>query len=121
LFERARALEVLWRLDEQLTADRLGETREALAGFVGSVDRVYLTLCLDVLPAAVAPDVSAPAARGIGLDIVEPLVDEVVRSGKLAIADIAEMNPRYDIDARTARVAARLAARVANGIALRHA
>lgn len=121
LFQRASALNVLWRLDEQLIASRLDETREALAGFIGAADYVYLTLCLDVLPAAVAPGVSAPAARGIGLDIVEPLVDDVVRSGKVAITDIAEMNPRYDIDARTAHVAARLVARVANGIALHQA
>jgi formiminoglutamase len=53
--------------------------------------------------------------------VIEPLVDDIVRSGKLALADIAEMNPRYDIDGRTARVAARLAARIANGVALRSA
>ena len=29
-------------------------------------------------------------------------------SGKLRLVDIAEMNPYYDVDGRTARVAARL-------------
>jgi formiminoglutamase len=121
LFERAQSLDVLWRLDEQLTGVGLVESQAMLARFIGSVDYVYLTLCLDALPAAIAPGVSAPAARGIGLDVIEPLVDDIVRSGKLALADIAEMNPRYDIDGRTARVAARLAARIANGVALRSA
>jgi formiminoglutamase len=121
LFARAHELGVLWRLDEELVVASLDAAHATLASFIASVDRVYLTLCLDVLPAAVAPGVSAPAARGIGLDVLEPLVDDVVRSGKLALADIAEMNPRYDIDGRTARVAARLIARIANGVAQRSA
>jgi formiminoglutamase len=115
LFARADELDVLWRSDEAI-AD--ATTASALRAFVGDVDHVYLTLCLDVLPAAVAPGVSAPAARGIGLDVLEPLVDAVCASGKVLLADIAEMNPRYDIDGRTAAVAARLVARIANGVAL---
>jgi formiminoglutamase len=61
--------------------------------------------------------VSAPAARGVGLDVLEPLVDAVCASGKVRLADIAEMNPRFDVDGRTAAVAARIAARIANGAA----
>ena len=78
---------------------------------------VYLTFCLDVLPAAIAPGVSAPAVRGIGLDMLEPLIDLVIDSRKLRLADIAEMNPRFDIDYQTAAVAARIVARIANGVA----
>ena len=48
---------------------------------------------------------------------VEPLLDLVVSSGKLKLADIAEMNPNFDIDGRTAAVAARVVARIANGVA----
>lgn len=32
----------------------------------------------------------------------------VARAGALGILEVAELNPRYDIDARTARVGARL-------------
>ena len=92
-------------------------TSPALAAFVADVEAVYLTVCLDVLPAAVAPGVSGPAARGVGLDVLEPLIDTVCASGKVRVADIAEMNPRFDIDGRTAAVAARIAARIANGVA----
>jgi formiminoglutamase len=60
----------------------------------------------------VAPGVSAPAARGVALDVIEPIIDAVAGSGKLRLADIAELNPALDIDQRTARVAARLVARV---------
>jgi formiminoglutamase len=49
--------------------------------------------------------------------VLEPLIDAVCASGKVRVADIAEMNPRFDIDGRTAAVAARIAARIANGVA----
>ena len=114
LFARAQEHDVMWRLDEAVS---VAGTSPALSAFTASVDHVYLTFCLDVLPAAVAPGVSAPAARGVGLDVLEPLVDAVCATGKVRLADIAEMNPRFDIDGRTAAVAARLAARIANGVA----
>lgn len=117
LFDRARQLKVTWRLDEEMGAEYLPAARQTLARFMAEVDHLYLTLCLDALPAAVAPGVSAPAARGIGLDVIEPLMDAVIASGKLNLADIAEFNPRHDIDGRTAAVAARLVARIANGVA----
>jgi formiminoglutamase len=47
------------------------------------------------------------------LDVVEPIADLIAVSGKLRLADIAELNPGRDIDQRTARVAARLLARLA--------
>ena len=70
---------------------------------------------LDALPAHVAPGVSAPAARGLALEVAEALVDDVLASGKLALFEVAELNPRLDLDGRTARVAARLVEQVARG------
>jgi len=115
LFERARQLGVHWRLDEKMTGARLLSTLDLVQAFIAQVDHVYLTVCLDVLPASVAPGVSAPAARGVPLEVVEPVIDIVTTSGKLRTADIAELNPDFDIDQRTARVAARLTARIAEG------
>jgi formiminoglutamase len=114
LFARARELGVLAQLDESLDAVHF---MPSLQAFVAEVDDVYLTVCLDVLPASVAPGVSAPAARGVGLGVIEPLIDAICASGKVRLADIAEMNPRFDIDGRTAAVAARVVARIANGVA----
>ena len=54
------------------------------------------------------PGVSAPAARGIPQEVVEPLLAEIKTSGKLRLFDLAELNPKYDIDQRSAKVAARL-------------
>lgn len=113
LFQRANALGVRWLLDEEMDVAHLDQTRATLAAFLAEVDHVYFTVCLDVLPSYVAPGVSAPAPRGIALEVVEPIIDMVAASGKLRLADIAELNPSHDIDQRTARVAARLLARIA--------
>lgn len=116
LFERARELGAKWRLDEEMGVAMLDQSVTVLSRFLATVDVVYLTICLDVLPAATAPGVSAPAARGVPLEVIEPVIDVVTGSGKLRVADIAEMNPRFDIDQRTARVAARLVARIAEAM-----
>lgn len=108
LFARAEALGVLTREDRDITSASLPAILRDLQRFMAHCDRVYLTVDLDVLPAAEAPGVSAPAARGVPLAMLEPLVEAVRDSGKLALADIAELNPTHDIDGRTAKVAARL-------------
>lgn len=115
LFDRAETLGVRWRLDEQMSAFDAEAVRSMLVEFLDGIDHLYFSIGLDVLPAETAPGVSAPAVRGISLDMVEMIVDVALASGKLRVADIAELNPEHDIDHRTARVAARLVARLAYG------
>ncbi|SNS27712.1 formimidoylglutamase [Pseudomonas segetis] len=108
LFQRAEALDVLVREDRQIRADSLDEIAADVQGFIDDCDAIYLTIDIDVLPACEAPGVSAPAARGVSLALLEPLLELIRDSGKLRLADLAELNPSHDIDSRTARVAARL-------------
>ena len=119
LYNRARSLGVRWVPDEDVRADRFDALRDEVAGLLSRVDHLYLTICLDVFPAAVAPGVSAPAALGVDPALVERLVDVAVGSGKLRVADVAELNPKFDIDSRSARLGARLLARIAEGVAQR--
>ena len=79
-----------------------------VAGFLADIDVLYLTIDLDVLPAAVAPGVSAPAAYGVPLPVISAVCRQVAQSGKLLHLDVAELNPALDIDGRTAKTAARL-------------
>lgn len=113
LFQTARELDVRWQTDEQLVASALDDAIASVRAFAAEVGSIYLTACLDALPGSVAPGVSAPAARGVETAVIEPLVDAVLGTGKVIAADVAEMNPRFDIDDRTARIAARLIARIA--------
>ena len=112
LFERAGALGASWRLDEQMQERHLPEILAQVEAFIAPLDAIYLTIDLDVLPAAVAPGVSAPSALGVPLAVVEAVADRVCASGKLRVADLAEFNPEFDVDGHTARVVARLVARM---------
>jgi len=113
LFDRARTLgtTVVTDLEAALPAAQLHLQR-----FIEASPAVYLTICLDVLPPAVAPGVSAPSGLGVALHRVMGLLGEALAAcghgrpdSKLLVADIAELNPRLDLDGRTARTAARLA------------
>lgn len=114
LFDTADALGVHYVMDDQLglleLPQRLAELRERLAG----IDVIYQTIDIDGLPHAMAPGVSAPAARGVPMEVVEPLLDAVAATGKLRLLDIAEFSPPFDRDNVTARVAARLIHRVSH-------
>jgi len=105
LFDTARELGVQYLLDEDCEVDRV---RAFVAAFLADIDILYLTIDLDVLPAAVAPGVSAPAAFGVALPVISAVCRQVAGSGKLVHLDVAELNPTFDVDGRTAKVAARL-------------
>jgi len=112
LFDRARALGVTIVTDLEAAQP---ETSLQLQRFIEASSAVYLTFCLDVLPPAVAPGVSAPAGLGVALHRAVALLKDALAAcghgrpgSKLLLADIAELNPRFDPDGRTARTAARL-------------
>ncbi|UQI39286.1 formimidoylglutamase [Vreelandella venusta] len=108
LFNRAAQLGVMVREDRDFQPAQLECIRRDLERFMVRCDHLYLTIDLDVLPAGDAPGVSAPAARGVSLALLEPLIETIRDSGKLRLADLAELNPDHDIDSRTARAAARI-------------
>ncbi|MCY1511293.1 Formimidoylglutamase [compost metagenome] len=95
-------------MQERHLESRLAE----LSARIDATDHLYLTIDLDALPAAVMPAVSAPAACGVPLTVVEEIAMLACHSGKLRVADLAEYNPQYDRDHQGARVAARLAWRL---------
>jgi formiminoglutamase len=108
LFDFADAAGVRYLTDIDCSEERAAPLLEAL---VAEVDAVYVTVCLDALPAAVAPGVSAPAAFGLSLEFVIRCLRRLRAMSPerpWPVADVAELNPRYDVDGRTARTAARL-------------
>ena len=108
LFHRAQNLGVTYRMDNLFNLLNLESLKADVQHFISSKDHIYLTIDLDVFPASLAPGVSAPSVRGIPLEIVEPLLNTILESGKIRLFDLAELNPEYDIDHQTARLAARL-------------
>ncbi len=105
LFDTADRLGVKYLLDEDCSPEAV---TTFVADFLAGIDVLYLTIDLDVLPAATAPGVSAPAAYGVPLPVITAVCKQVAASGALLHFDVAELNPEFDIDGRTAKVAARL-------------
>ncbi|MCB0397245.1 MAG: formimidoylglutamase [Flavobacteriales bacterium] len=105
LFDRADA----WGVEYVMAEDLMGQTGEMvqdkLDWFMEAVDAIYLTICLDVFSASIAPGVSAPNALGLLPRDVTPWLRNIVLSGKLVAMDVAEMNPSLDRDGITARLA----------------
>lgn len=112
LFARAEELGVRYVEDVAMQERHLDARLAELREWIDAADHVYLSIDLDVLPAAVMPAVSAPAAYGVPMPVVEAIVGTVKDSGKLRVADLAEFNPAYDRDGCGARVAARLGYRL---------
>ena len=108
LFDRARELDVAYLEDTQMQESQLPQVRQFLAGQLQDVSHLYLTIDMDVLPAWQAPGVSAPAAYGVSLAVIEAILAMARESGKLRLLDIAEINPEFDRDGLTAKTAARL-------------
>lgn len=105
LFAAAERLRARVLLDEDCDVASLLAFADA---FCAGVQRVHLTIDLDVLPAAVAPGVSAPAGLGVDPRAIHAAVRRVATSGRLGLVEVAELNPGLDADGRTARAAARL-------------
>ena len=108
LFETADALGVEYRTDLECLEMGAEGVARFVEEFAARFDVLYLTIDLDVLPAHTAPGVSAPAALGVDLPIIVAAVRAAARTGKLSLMDIVELNPRFDVDGRTAKSAARL-------------
>ncbi|KUP27919.1 formimidoylglutamase [Kocuria rhizophila] len=108
LFRTAEELGVEFLTDEQCQPRHLDAVLEVVDRLVERVDAIHLSIDLDVLPAAVAPGVSAPAGYGVPLETIQAVCHRVARSGKLVLVDVVELLPRMDVDGRTARAAARL-------------
>ncbi|MEZ8343598.1 formimidoylglutamase [Vibrio cyclitrophicus] len=118
LFNKADQLGVWYEHDRNMTQINQVAQLVKLQKFIAECDYLYLTIDLDVFPAATAPGVSAPAARGVSYEALAPFLEQIFKhSEKLIIADIAEYNPDYDIDGQTARLAARLCWDIASAMA----
>lgn len=108
LFETADALDVRVVTDVDLASLSPEEAGAAAVQACVGADAVHLSIDLDVLPAAVAPGVSAPAGLGVALERIHAMAVAVARTGKLRLVDVVELNHSYDEDSRTAKTAARL-------------
>lgn len=82
--------------------------KDKIAQFAKEVDYIYTTIDLDGFSSAYAPGVSAASPMGFSPEIVLECLKIIIASKKMISFEIAEMNPTYDIDHQTAKLAASL-------------
>ncbi len=70
--------------------------------------KVYVSVDLDVFDPAFAPGVSAPVPGGLSFNQVLFLMKRIMSELDVVGFDIMELNPRFDIDERTAHLAVKL-------------
>lgn len=105
LIDTAKAYKTLI-LDEE---DEEEYIKEELLKYVETVDIVYVSFCMDVFDAPYAPGVSAPTIMGLDPKKGKRILRSLMDTGKVVCVDFAEVNPQYDIDSRTAKLAGCLA------------
>ena len=116
LFQTARDLDVIYVMNDTFQIPLLEEITTWINAFAKNVDHIYVTIDLDGFSSAYAPGVSAPSPMGFSPYIVLECLKTIIGSGKLISMDIAEMNPKYDIDGQTAKLAASLVHHVMHSI-----
>lgn len=108
LFETARDLNVSYIENINFSMNKAKNIVRVLLDFIGKVDHIYVTIDLDGFSSAFAPGVSAPSPMGFDPKTVIESLALILKSKKLVSLDIAEMNPKFDNDNQTAKLAASL-------------
>lgn len=80
---------------------------------------IYVSFDMDCVRASDAPGVSAPSPTGFLAEEVYELSVAVGLSQHVKVFDLVEINPTFDLDNRTARLAARMIAGFLAGVANR--
>ena len=81
--------------------------------FINDELKKYLA---DVFNASDAPGVSAPTIMGLDPKKGKRILREIMDTGKVVCIDFAEVNPEYDIDSRTAKLAGSLIYDIMNNL-----
>nr|WP_315025979.1 formimidoylglutamase [uncultured Chryseobacterium sp.] len=107
LFDTAHQYGMKYILADELFFENLSSIYQRIDELLENVDFAYLTICMDVFNASIAPGVSASAYNGIFADATfMHFYRHILKNEKLVALDVAEVNPSFDIQERTARLAA---------------
>lgn len=108
LFEFAETHHATYLQQKYFCMTYLEHVELRLMQFIEDVDYLYTTIDLDGFSSAYAPGVSASSPMGFSPDIVLKSLKLILESGKLLGLDVVELNPNYDVDDQTAKLAASL-------------
>lgn len=106
LFDIAKHHHVNYILADDIHQGLREKSFDFIDRIIDENDIIYLSLSLDVFSAAIAPGVNSIQPLGLNPWDVIPLIRQIASSGKAVSYDVVEHVPRYDIDHRTAKLAA---------------
>ncbi|MFT6809931.1 MAG: formiminoglutamase [Saprospiraceae bacterium] len=99
---------------DYIAIDDLSESYYSkIDSFIKSCDVLYITIDMDVFSSAYAPGVSAQSPMGSSPKMILSIFKHIMASRKVVSMDIAEMNPLYDRDGLTAKLASRIVSNTA--------
>jgi formiminoglutamase len=87
--------------------------------YAQDADAMLVTFDLDAVDQSAAPGVSAPTVGGLDPSLWLKAAYEAGRCPRVTSIDLVEYNPAYDVDRRTARLAALTVWHILRGLAER--
>lgn len=119
LFNAAEDRGVYIIYDKAFNNDCITSICQQVDTFARQVNHIYLTIDLDAFAAPYTPGVSAPAFNGIiPNDVFWAIYEHLISLPNLRTIDVAELNPRFDVDNRTVRLGSSLIFEAVNKIGL---
>ena len=104
LFEYAEQMGTEYVLADEITGHIDPQIKDKIERFIHHHDVILFTICMDVIDSAFAPGVSASAVLGLTPHCVLTLAKRIIQYDHVTSVSIAEMNPQYDVDQRTAKL-----------------
>ena len=110
LFKKAKELNVKYILDTDFIASNFKKIKKKIDKFLEQKEYIYITIDTDAFYASQVPAVSAPAARGIDVIFSYEVLKYLFKNykNKIKLVDLAEFNPKYDINDIGKKTIARL-------------
>jgi|SRR5690625_2633508 len=109
LFKEAKKHKCTYVFEEDVMQEH---TFKMIDSFSQNHDHLIVTLCTDSIVSTAAPGVSAPSPFGLEPKVVKQLLRYIVSKRNIRSFDISEVNPKFDNNSQTSRLAAYIVADV---------
>ena len=120
LFEKAsqESVDFVFNTDCRDSNDSIKAIKRKLQKVIDANDYVYITIDMDGFSSAYASGVSAPSPLGFSPLFIFEMLDFLLKTNKVVSFDIAEFNPKYDVDGQTAALASKLVEYIVTNISI---
>ena len=108
LYKIASEFEIDHIAIEDCTLNNIKNVFTIIDNFIQKSESIYLSIDLDGFASYHAPGVSAPGPFGFSVEFFRILLERILKTNKVVAIDIVELNPIYDTDSITAKLASQI-------------